>query len=124
MEFRAFEMPPHAHMNIAQQLLLRALIANFWRTPYEGSLQRFGTALNDRFMLPYFLRKDLETVLSEVSQGTGIKLDPSWFDAQYEFRFPLLGSLETIKYRSICAQHWNRGTCSARKELARERLAL
>lgn len=93
VEFRAFEMPPHARMNIAQQLVLRSLIAWFWRTPYKGTLQRFGTALNDRFMLPYYLRQDFNAVLAEVSKGTGVTLNPDWFDAQYEFRFPLLGTL-------------------------------
>lgn len=95
VEFRAFEMPPHARMNVAQQLVLRALIAWFWRTPYRGGLERFGTALNDRFMLPYFLREDFNQVLAEVSNGTGVKLEPAWFDAQHEFRFPLLGTLNT-----------------------------
>ncbi|WOI51995.1 transglutaminase family protein [Parvularcula sp. LCG005] len=93
VEFRAFEMPPHEDMNLAQQLILRALIAWFWKNPYTRPLNRFGTALHDRFMLPYYLRADLNAVLDEVSTGLGVRLDPSWYDAQFEFRFPHYGTI-------------------------------
>ncbi len=64
LEMRAFEMPPHSRMSLTQHLLLRSLIAKFWKNPYHEELVRWRTEIHDRFMLPYFLRMDLEDVVA------------------------------------------------------------
>jgi uncharacterized protein (DUF2126 family)/transglutaminase-like putative cysteine protease len=91
LEMRAFEMPPHARMSLTQQLLLRAMVARFWRKPYApATLVRWGTELHDRFLMPYFVEQDFADVLAEMRQE-GFALEPDWFAPHFEFRFPKYG---------------------------------
>jgi uncharacterized protein (DUF2126 family)/transglutaminase-like putative cysteine protease len=93
LELRAFEMPPHARMSIVQQLLLRALVARFWDQPYSAPVTRWGTELHDRFMMPHWIQKDFDDVLTELGDA-GFRFDPSWFAPHFEFRFPLVGQVK------------------------------
>ncbi len=95
LELRAFEMPPHARMSIAQQLLLRAFIARFWDEPYKAPATRWGTELHDRFLLPTFVKMDFEDVIAEMRQA-GFPFDPDWFAPHLEFRFPLVGQVQAM----------------------------
>jgi uncharacterized protein (DUF2126 family) len=90
VELRSFEMPPHARMSLAQHVLLRSLIARFWKQPYEHHLVRWDTALHDRFLLPHFVWEDMTDVVEDM-QEHGYPLESAWFAPHYEFRFPFVG---------------------------------
>ncbi len=91
VEFRAFEMPPHARMSLAQQLLLRTLVARFWERPYKAALIHWGTALHDRYLLPHFVWTDFDEVIQGCRKA-GFPLETAWFAPHFEFRFPVIGA--------------------------------
>ncbi len=98
LELRAFEMPPHARMSLAQQLLLRGLLAQFARQPYEPRrLSRWGTELHDRWMLPHFIWQDFTDVLGEM-RSHGLPFEEAWFAPHFEFKFPFYGKTH---YREV-----------------------
>ncbi|MFO1501795.1 MAG: transglutaminase family protein [Verrucomicrobiota bacterium] len=92
LEMRAFEMPPHPRMSLAQQLLLRTLVARFWKEPYQQKLVRWGTEIHDRWMLPHFVWADFSEVMREV-QAAGFPMRAEWFAPHFEFRFPAYGQI-------------------------------
>jgi uncharacterized protein (DUF2126 family)/transglutaminase-like putative cysteine protease len=92
LELRAFEMSPSVRMGLIEMLLIRALVCMFWKRPFEGGLIRWGTTLHDRFMLPHFVRRDFFDVLACL-RASGYKFEEKWFAAQFDFRFPKIGSI-------------------------------
>ncbi len=93
LEMRGFEMSPHPQMNLIQALLIRALVAVFWKKPYRAPLVRWGTRLHDRFMLGHFVREDLSEVL-EILRVNGFNFSPDWFIPFFDFRFPSVGTVQ------------------------------
>jgi len=109
LELRSFEMAPHPQMALVQLLLVRALVARLWQQPYRAALIRWGTELQDRFMLPWWIESDIGEVLDDLGRH-GFDFDPQWLAPFLEFRFPLIGRLSVegvnIELRSAL-EPWN-----------------
>jgi len=95
LELRGFDMPPGKKMCIVQLLLIRALVARFWKEPYNGKLIRWGTELYDKYMLPHYVQRDLAEVIADL-QAHGYNFQPEWLEPFYEFRFPLYGKINVL----------------------------
>ena len=107
VEFRAFEMPPHAEMAAAQTLLMRTALAAFWQVPYQRRLIRWGTRVHDDFMLPHFVWQNFQDALEELAThgaGFAARLDPAWFTPHLAFRFPVIGTV-SVATTSVELRH-------------------
>jgi uncharacterized protein (DUF2126 family) len=100
LEMRGFEMPPHSRMSLATQLIVRALVAWFWKEPYRAHLPRWGTSLHDRFLLPHFVQRDFAEVIRDLN-AAGFPIQRSWYEVHHEFRFPELG---TVTYDDVTVE--------------------
>tara|TARA_R110000868_G_scaffold121034_3_gene321215 strand:- start:128867 stop:132196 length:3330 start_codon:yes stop_codon:yes gene_type:complete len=93
LELRAFDMPPHAQMSLMQMLLVRTLVAWFWKKPYKHNLVRWGTELHDKFLLEHYVKEDIKDIVAQLNDA-GYPFNLDWFDPFFEFRFPLYGMVE------------------------------
>jgi uncharacterized protein (DUF2126 family) len=93
LELRAFEMPPHPRLAVAQAVLVRALLSAFAQAPYQGRLVRWGTELHDRFLLPYWMWRDFQDVLAFLL-ARGVSLPSAAYRPFLELRCPLAGRLD------------------------------
>lgn len=102
-------MPPHKHMALVQLLLIRTLIAKFWKEPYEHKLVRWGTELHDKFLLGHFVKEDMQQVVDDLNRS-GYPFQMSWLEPFFEFRFPFYGKIDvgTIRMElSMAIEPWN-----------------
>jgi len=92
LEFRAFEMPPHPRMAVAQMALLRCLVTALSDSRYHSQLVRWGQVLHDRFLLPYWMWKDFEDVL-EFLNLHGLPLQAEHYRPFLDLRCPVIGTM-------------------------------
>jgi uncharacterized protein (DUF2126 family)/transglutaminase-like putative cysteine protease len=108
LELRAFDMPPHPQMSLLQMLLVRTIIAWFWKKPYKHKLVRWGTELHDKFLMEHYVREDIKDIVNQLNEA-GYPFKPEWFDPFFEFRFPEYGmiSINGIQIKlSMAIEPW------------------
>ncbi|WP_348645608.1 transglutaminase family protein [Loktanella sp. F6476L] len=72
----------------------RSILSWFWEKPYTEPLIPWGDTLHDKYLLPHHVMTDFKEVLSDLSAAHGFPFRDDWYDAQYEFRFPEVGSVQ------------------------------
>jgi len=93
LELRGFDMPPNKQMCLVQLLLIRTLVAWFWKKPYNKKLVRWGTELHDKFLTHHYVREDLKDVIEQLNSD-GYNFDIQWLEPFFEFRFPHIGRVQ------------------------------
>lgn len=109
LELRGFDMPPQKDMCLVQLLLIRGLVAAFWKKPFTHKPIKWGSELHDRFMISHYIRRDMEEVILYLNDQ-GIDFKMKWLEPFMEFRFPVLGRMvvdETELVLRAGIEPWN-----------------
>jgi len=92
LAIRSLGEPPSPRMAALELLLVQALVVRFAAEPCRLALDP-EDGLHDRWLLPYWLLRDLDAVLAELADF-GLAFEPAWFAAHAGLRTPLLGTTE------------------------------
>ncbi len=93
VEFRALRMVPTPERSAALAALLRAIVALLDLKGEPAKLKDWGDELHERFALPYFLQRDLEAVLAELT-AAGLGLRPAIIEQLVDDDYRRLGRVE------------------------------
>lgn len=91
VEFRAFRMPRSSEALTALATLLRSITAMLTvQKPEPQSLVDWGPLLHDKFALPFYLRRDLTEIFTELNHA-GVGLAPCFCDCLLDDGHRLIG---------------------------------
>ena len=111
LELRGFEMPPHPQMSSCRRCCPRARRAAVGG-PVHGRARALGQPAARRFMLPWFLERDLELIVEDLRR-TASRSSSSGSSRYLEFRFPRLGG--SRRRRHAGAARGDRAVARARR---------